>query len=106
VERNHEIQALSPYPSHQSFTIGIRLRCPDWRTQYSESEGALHFRVQLRRKDRIAIVDEELTGMIARKGVPQLLEGPFRRRMSRHRYCGASGGIRELSKGTVRPGEE
>jgi hypothetical protein len=84
VERDHEIQALSSYRSHQSFTIGIRLRCPDRRTQYSESEGALHFRVQLRRKDRIAIVDEELIGMIARNGVPQLLERPFRRRMSRH----------------------
>ena len=54
------------------------------RTQYSESEGALQFRVQLRRKDRIAVVDEELIGMIARNGVPQLLERPFRRRMSRH----------------------
>ena len=75
VERNHEIQALSPYRSHQSFTVGIRLRCPDRRTQHSESEGALHFRVQLRRKDRIAIVNEELIGMIARNGVPQLLEG-------------------------------
>jgi len=47
VERNHEIQALSSYRSHQSFTVGIGLRCPDRRTQYSESEGALHFRVQL-----------------------------------------------------------
>src|SRR6201984_188538 len=60
------------------------MRRPDRRTQYSESEGALPFRVQLRRKDRIAIVDEELIGMIARNGVPQLLERPFRRRMSRH----------------------
>jgi len=60
------------------------MRRPDRRTQYSESEGALHFRVQLRRKDRIAIVDEELIGMIAQNGFPQLLEGPFRRRMSRH----------------------
>jgi len=49
-----------------------------------ESEGALHFRVQLWRKDRIAIVNEEVIGMIARNGVPQLLEGPSRRRMSRH----------------------
>ena len=38
VERDHEIQALSSYRSHQSFTIGIRLRCPDRRTQYSESK--------------------------------------------------------------------
>jgi len=49
-----------------------------------KEEEVLHFRVQLRRKDRIAIVDEELIGMIARNGVPQLLERPFRRRMSRH----------------------
>jgi hypothetical protein len=67
-----KIQALSPYCSNQSFTIGIRLRCPDRRTQHSESEGALQFRAQLRRKDRIAIVNEELIGMIARNGVPQL----------------------------------
>jgi hypothetical protein len=66
------------------FTIGIRPRCPDRRTQYPESETALHFRAQLRRKDRIAIVNEEPIGMVARNGVPQLLEGPFRRRMSRH----------------------
>src|SRR4029077_3189184 len=78
VERDHEIQALSSYRSHQSFTVGIRLRCPDRRTQYSESEGAFHFRVQLRRKDGIAVVDEELIGMIARNGVPQLLERPLR----------------------------
>ena len=84
VERDHEIQALSSYRSHQSFTIGIRLRFSDRRTQYSESEGAFHFRVQLRRKDGIAVVDEELIGMIARKGVPQLLERPLRRRMSCH----------------------
>ena len=79
-----EVQALSSYRSHQSFTVGIRLRCPDRRTQYSQSEGVLYFCVQLRRKDRIAVVDEELTGMIARDGVPQLLECPFRRGMSRH----------------------
>jgi hypothetical protein len=84
VERDHEIQALSSYRSHQSFTVGIRLRCPDRRTQYSESEGAFHFRVQLRGKDGIAVVDEELIGMIARNGVPQLLERPLRRRMSCH----------------------
>jgi hypothetical protein len=84
VERDHEIQALSSNRSHQSFTVGIRLRCPDRRTQYSESEGALHLRVQLRRKDRIAVVNEELIGMIAWNGVPQLLERPFRRRMSHH----------------------
>src|SRR5246127_1762715 len=70
--------------SHQSFTVGIRLRCPDRRTQYSESEGVLYFCVQLRRKDRIAVVDEELIGMIARNGVPQLLECPFRSGMSPH----------------------
>src|SRR5262249_4856330 len=30
------------------------------------------------------VVNEELIRMIARNGVPQLLERPFRRRMSRH----------------------
>jgi hypothetical protein len=83
VKRDHEIQALSSYRSYQSFTIDIRPRCPDRRTQYPVSEAALHFRVQLRRKDRIGIVNEEPIGMVARNGVPQLLEGPFRRRMSR-----------------------
>lgn len=84
VERDDKVQTLSSYRSHQSLTVGIRLRCPDRRTQYSKSEGVLYFRVQLRRKDRIAVVDEELIGMIARKGVPQLLERPFRRGMRRH----------------------
>jgi len=84
VEWDDEVQALSSYRSHQSFTVGIRLRCPDRSTQYSESEGVLYFCVQLRRKDRIAIVDEELIGMIARNSIPQLLEGPFCRRMSCH----------------------
>src|SRR5262249_28423439 len=80
---NYPFQRHSPSDKRLGLAA-IARSLPVRRTQYSESEGALHLRVQLRRKDRIAVVNEELIGMIARNGVPQLLERPFRRRMSRH----------------------
>src|ERR1700737_3360128 len=54
------------------------------RAQYSQSERGLEFFVQLRREDRITVMNQELVQTVIRKGFPKLLQRPVCRRMRGH----------------------
>src|SRR3984893_7280510 len=81
---DHEIQTLATYSSDQPFAICICLRCAHRCAQYSQSERGLEFFVQLRREDRITVMNQELVRTLIRKGFPKLLQRPVCRRMSGH----------------------
>src|SRR3984893_18168053 len=81
---DHEIQTLASYSSDHPFAICICLRCAHRRAQYSQSEAGLEFFVQLRREDRITVMNQELVRTVIRKGFPKLLQRPVCRRMSGH----------------------
>jgi len=63
VERNQEIQALSPKASPKTFAFPIRLRCPDGRSQNAHAHGG-YLLVQFPREGPIAVVNHESIGMI------------------------------------------
>src|SRR3984893_16570232 len=71
---DHEIQTLASYSSDQPFAICICLRCAHRRAQYSQSERGLEFFVQLRREDRITVMNQELVRTVIRKRFPKLLQ--------------------------------
>jgi len=56
--------------------MGIRLGCSNGRPLNSDAE-ALQRRVQARREDGIAVVDDESVGMIERQKLAELLSRPF-----------------------------
>ena len=84
VQRDHEVQTLPSHRSDQPFAVGIRLRRPHWRSQDSQPKRALEFLIQLRREDRIAIMNQELVTMTTRNCFAKLLQRPVCGRMSRH----------------------
>jgi hypothetical protein len=73
-ERDHVIEALTPDRSHQPFTVGIGLRRPHWSTQNPQTE-RLQVVVDLGRKDRVRIMDEEAIPVIAGDSFSKLLQG-------------------------------
>jgi hypothetical protein len=81
-QRNHEIQTLTAYPSHQTFAIGVRLWCSRRSAQHPEPK-SLELLVHLCREDRIAVADEEPVGMIAGNRFAKLLQSPCCRWMRR-----------------------
>jgi len=83
IQRNDEIQTLASYGPHQPLTKCVRFRRLRRSSQHSQSESPHQFLVELRREDRIAIMDEKAGHIIAGQGFPKLLQGPFSRRMSR-----------------------
>src|SRR5271163_3824558 len=76
IQRDHEIQTLSSHCPDEPFAIGIGLRCPDWNVQYPQPKCVPQFLVQVRGKDGVSIVNQESVRMIARDGLPQLLQSP------------------------------
>ena len=83
VERNEEVQAFPTQRPAETFAEGIRLWRSDGRSQYSHA----HVRdllVQFLRENAVPVVNEESVRMPARKRLPELLRGPFRRRVGGH----------------------
>jgi hypothetical protein len=74
-QRNHEIQTLPAYASHQPFAVGVRLWRSRGRLQYPQSK-SLELLVHFCREDRITVPDQETVGMVARDRFAQLLQGP------------------------------
>ena len=74
-QRNHEIQTLATYASHQPFAVGIRLWRSRGRAQDPQSKSP-ELLVHLCREDRVTVPDEETVGMIARNRFAKLLQGP------------------------------
>ena len=81
-KRNHEIQTLAAHGSDQPFAVGVRLRGPRGSAQHSQPEG-LELFVDFRREDRVAVAKQKSVGVIAGNGLPELLQGPFCRRVCR-----------------------
>ena len=71
-EGNQEVQTLAPDRSHQPFAVGVGLRRPNRRPQYPETK-SFQFPIQAGRKDRIAVMNEELALTITRQGFTKLL---------------------------------
>src|SRR5215467_9984689 len=80
VEGNQEVETLPTQTAAQSLAHRVRLRGPHWRTEnpYTQIGKTL---VNILREDAVAVVDEEAVRMIARQGLPELLQRPFRRGM-------------------------
>ena len=82
-QRDDEVQAFSADGSDQSLAKCIRLWRANWRFQHRQvhrREG----RVDTRRIDRVAIVDDEPVWLVAGNDQSKLLRGPIRRGMCGH----------------------
>ena len=62
IQRNHKIQTLPAYASHQSFAVGVRLWRSHGRVKRPHSK-SLEQLVHLCRKDRVTVTDQETVGM-------------------------------------------
>src|SRR5215467_2118614 len=81
VQGKQEIQTFATKAPAQSLAHGVRLRRSHRRPQDSHPQ-VRETLVDVLSEDAVAIVDQEAVGMIARQRFPELLERPFRRRMS------------------------
>jgi len=81
IEREEIVQAFASDGPHHSFAVGIGFGCLGGGSQHSHSE-IVQRAVERRRKDRIAIVDDEPVRMQVRENLAELLGGPFRGGMS------------------------
>src|SRR5215472_18291091 len=79
VEGNQEVETFATKAA-ESLAHRVRLWGPHRRTQnpYTQIGKTL---VDILREDAVAIVDDEAVRMIARQGLPELLQRPFRRGM-------------------------
>ena len=75
VQRNHEIQTLPPYASHQTFAMGVRFWCSHGCVQHPQSK-SLELLVHLSREDRVTVTDQETVRMITWDCFAKLLQGP------------------------------
>src|SRR4029450_153538 len=82
-ERNEEVQALSAQASTQTLAHGVCFGRPYRCSQYSHTH-SLHASVQVLGKDAIPVVDHESIGMLVRKRLAKLLQGPLRRWVGSH----------------------
>src|SRR5262245_49374808 len=83
VERDQKVEAFSAERPSESLAEGIRLRRPDWRSQHLHAHGG-YLLVQFLREDAVAVVDEEPIRITTGERLPELLRGPFRRRVGSH----------------------
>src|SRR5215831_13506606 len=81
VDRDPEVEALASQASAQPFTDCVGPGRPNrsWKNSHSEVR---HFLTQLLGEDGFPVVDHKTIGMIARKCLAELLQRPFRSRMS------------------------
>ena len=81
-QRNDPIEALPPQGSDQPFAERISLRAMHRRGYHFKAKPRQQS-VQLRRKDRIVVVDDEAILVVRRNSFSQLLESPGGSRMGR-----------------------
>src|SRR6516162_2271039 len=76
VERDQKVQTLAAKTSTEPFAYGVRQRRPHRCSEdlYSEVRQAL---VQCLRVNAIPVMDHEPIQMLARKRLPELLQGPL-----------------------------
>jgi len=82
-ERNEEVQAFSAQASTQALAHGVGFGRPYRCSQYSHTH-SVHASVQVLGKDAIPVVDHESIGMLVRKRLAKLLQGPLRRWVGSH----------------------
>src|SRR5260370_26305389 len=80
---NEEVQALSAQASTQTLAHGVGFGRPYRCSQYSHTH-SLHASVQVLGKDAIPVVDHESIGLIVRKRLAKVLQGPRRPWLRRH----------------------
>jgi hypothetical protein len=80
VERDQSVQTLAAKTSTEPFAYGVRQRRPHRRSRDSYSE-VRQLLVQCLGVDAIPVMDHEPIRMVARKRLPELLQGPLRRGM-------------------------
>src|SRR5215472_18174340 len=83
VDRDQEVEALASQASAQPFTDCVGPGRPNRSSKNSHPEVRL-FLIQLLGEDGVPVVDHKTIGMIARKCLAELLQRPFRSRMSGH----------------------
>src|SRR5262245_17609688 len=83
VDRDQEVEALAAHASAEPFTDRVGPGRPNRSSKNSHSE-ACHFLIQPLGEDGVSVVDHETIGMVTRKRLTELLQGPFRSRMSGH----------------------
>ena len=83
VERDQEVQALAAQASADPFTYRVGSGRTNGSSKNSPSQ-VRHLFVELFGKDAVRLVDHEPMRMVARKGLPELLQDPFRTRMCGH----------------------
>src|SRR5215472_11718184 len=83
VDRDQEVEALAPQACAQPFTDCVGPGRPNRSSKNSHS-AVRHFLIQLLGEDGVPLVDHKTIGMIARKCLAELLQRPFRSRMSGH----------------------
>ena len=80
VDWDQEVKALTPYASHEPFAECIRRRRSDRSFQGPHSE-PLQRLIHAWRKDAVPVMNQESVGMVERKELAELLDGPFGGRM-------------------------
>jgi len=84
IRGDYEIETFPSNGPNQPLAKCIRLGRLRRRSQNPQAKALRQFLVELHRKDRIPIMDEESIRLLARKAFPKLLERPFHRGMDRH----------------------
>src|SRR5215471_16860884 len=77
VDRDQEVDALAAQASAEPFTDRVGPGRPNGSSNNPHSE-ARQFLIQALGEDGVPVVDHETIGMIARKCLAELLQGPFR----------------------------
>src|SRR5215472_17707542 len=83
VDRDQEVEALAPQACAPPLTDCVGPGRPKRSSKNSHS-AVRHFLIQLLAEDGVPVVDNKTIGMIARKCLAELLQRPFRSRMSGH----------------------
>jgi hypothetical protein len=82
VERDLPIGTFAPRGPNEVLAVPVGLRRADGCLQHVPRHGVRRI-VNRGREDVVALVDEEAKGPIARKAIPELLDGPLSRGMPR-----------------------
>ena len=82
-QRNNTVQTFPPQRADEPLAERIGLRSPHWRLEHPQPQVA-HTLVELLREDAIAVMDQELVGMVSGNRFAKLLECPRCSGMGRH----------------------
>src|SRR5688572_6668212 len=82
IERDQEVQAPATQASAEAFANGVGLRRAHWYSQHSHYGRELT--VQFPGENAVPVMNQESIRMTTRERLPELLGGPFRRRVGGH----------------------